>query len=266
MALRDLAESASPHANVRASALLVQANLLAERIQWWDYLNQNEVHVQIWESDPETRLLIANFKDSNLDDLQQQVVTKATRLKTVYGDLKRQGFVTNIQSFSMRRHASDSMECFGELAERILYQTMRLRAGQTVPDFEDTNVDGSPFKLSDFRGKVLMLTFSADWCGPCKAMYPERRDLVKSLEGRPFELISLMGDDNADTVAEAHASGDITRLTTWDGKRGPIVLKWNINSWPTVLIIDDHGVVRSTVSSKVDRMSLIAELVKQAEE
>ena len=74
-----------------------------------------------------------------------------------------------------------------------------------------------------------------------------------------------MGDKQAKTVAAAVDAGDITWLTTWDGESGPIATKWNINGWPTVFIVDHHGVIRSTGSDSEGRKSMIEDLVKQAE-
>ena len=111
----------------------------------------------------------------------------------------------------------------------------------------------------------MVLMFSANWCGPCKAMYPEIRQLVKDYEDRPFQMISVMGDRKAETVSAAIGAGDITWLTTWDGESGPIATKWNISSWPTVFIMDHRGVIRSTGSDSKARKALIEKLVKQAE-
>ena len=50
------------------------------------------------------------------------------------------------------------------------------------------DVDGKPLKLSDFRGKVVMLDFWATWCGPCMDLVPHERGLVADHKNDPFAL------------------------------------------------------------------------------
>lgn len=267
----ELVEKNSSHPQVIASSLLNQMRLLAYQIRSRDFLVQTEWKVEGLEKIPtsdqlEVTRLVANLKKLNPQDLENRIENISKRIKRNYSNLKAEKFVSNINSFNQRRYRPDDLETFGALADRIIFRVSRLRPGKTVEDFEGTSIDGEKFKLSDYRGQVVMLMFSANWCGPCKAMYPENRELVTNLKDRPFQLISVMGDHQADTVSGAIESGDITWLTTWDGERGPISTKWNITGWPTVFVIDHLGVIRSTESDARTRSSLIEKLIKKAEQ
>ena len=70
----------------------------------------------------------------------------------------------------------------GTLAEERgprLDELRRLGLGRVAPEIEGRDIDGHRFKLSDYRGRVVVLTFSGTWCGPCEAMYPHQREMSR---------------------------------------------------------------------------------------
>ncbi|MHB1425168.1 MAG: TlpA family protein disulfide reductase [Gemmataceae bacterium] len=68
----------------------------------------------------------------------------------------------------------------GDMAKRKLSTLV----GKPAPEIEAEDIDGKKFKLSDYRGKVVLLDFWGNWRPPCRAMYPHERSLVKRLEGK----------------------------------------------------------------------------------
>jgi len=66
----------------------------------------------------------------------------------------------------------------GTIASGELFARRNLAVGKVAPGVEGTDHEGKTFRLSDLRGKVVVLTFSGNWCGPCVAMYPHERELV----------------------------------------------------------------------------------------
>ena len=116
--------------------------------------------------------------------------------------------------------------------------------GKLAPEIEGTDAEGKSFKLSDYRGKVVVLTFSANWCGPCRAMYPQERKLVERLQAKPFALLSVSADREKKTLEESVQKGEITWRCWWDGLEGPIAKQWHIEGYPTVFILDTKGVIR----------------------
>jgi thiol-disulfide isomerase/thioredoxin len=63
------------------------------------------------------------------------------------------------------------------------------------------DVNGSPFKLADFFGKVAVVNFWATWCGPCRREIPELVKLHKEFQSRGVEIVGL-STENPETSAE----------------------------------------------------------------
>jgi thiol-disulfide isomerase/thioredoxin len=126
-----------------------------------------------------------------------------------------------------------------------LFSAQNLNVGKTVPEIEGVDHQGKPFKLSDTRGKVVVLTFSGNWCGPCVGMYPQERELVVKHKDKPFAMVSVNTDKEVETLKKAIAVGEITWRCWWDGgTEGPITTRWGIDSFPSIFVLDRRGVIR----------------------
>jgi thiol-disulfide isomerase/thioredoxin len=133
----------------------------------------------------------------------------------------------------------------GIVAEGELFARRRLSEGQVVPEITGKDHEGKSFALSGYRGKVVVLTFSASWCGPCVGMYPHERELVKKLADRPFALVSVHSGQDVATLKKSIASGEITWRCWWDeGMYGPITTRWGVSIIPEVFVLDRAGVIR----------------------
>ncbi len=112
----------------------------------------------------------------------------------------------------------------------------------------------------------MAVIFWATWCGPCMGMVPHERELVKRMEGRPFVLFGVNGDDDRASAREVMAKESMRWPSLWNGgKLGGIVSKLGVVSWPTVYLLDSHGVIRyknvyrETLDLAVDRLVAEAE-------
>src|SRR5262249_54849209 len=127
----------------------------------------------------------------------------------------------------------------GAIAEGALFRLRNLSVGKVAPEIVGKDHEGNTFSLSGYRGRVVVLTFSGSWCGPCVAMYAQERELVTKLADRPFALVSVNTDQERETLAKAIASGGITWQCWWDGGiTGPITSRWGITAFPTVYVLD----------------------------
>ncbi len=118
-----------------------------------------------------------------------------------------------------------------------------LSVGSEAPDIVGKEISDEEFRLSDYRGKVVVLDFWADWCPHCRAMYGHERELVERLKDEPFALLGVNGDD-PNRAQRVIAEGKVTWRSWIDGSDGPIAEQWQISSWPTVYVLDKEGRIR----------------------
>jgi thiol-disulfide isomerase/thioredoxin len=135
----------------------------------------------------------------------------------------------------------------GKEAEQESFELRNLRIGMMAPDIEAKDLDGTSFKLSDYRGRVTVLVFWASWCGPCMAMGPDERRLVDRMKNQSFVLIGVNSDPSLNDAKRAVAKESMGWRSFWngtDGPTGPISHAWNVRSWPTIYVLDGKGVIR----------------------
>ncbi len=160
------------------------------------------------------------------------------------------------------------------IAEMVKKEIADLKAiviiaiGKPAPEVESVTLEGKKVKLSDYKGKVVLLDIWATWCGPCRAMIPHERDLVKSMKDKPFVLISASADDKKDTLTAFLEKEPMPWVHWWDnGTESPILKTYRVRAFPSLFLIDHNGVVRekwvgNPGNEKIDKA--VEDLVKEA--
>jgi thiol-disulfide isomerase/thioredoxin len=136
------------------------------------------------------------------------------------------------------------VEDLADQAKGDLFELRNLSIGKTAPDISGKDGEDKELKLTEYRGKVVVLDFWASWCGPCMAMVPHERELVKRLDGKPFAFVGVNVDDTKADLNRAQKANRMTWRSFFDGRSGPIGKEWNIRAYPTIFVLDHKGVIR----------------------
>jgi peroxiredoxin len=129
----------------------------------------------------------------------------------------------------------------GQQATRSLHILEHLVAGAPAPDAKGSDLDGKPLRLTDYRGKVVLLSFWYSACGPCIAAVPEERELVEKFREEPFALIGVCQDSDVAVAKKTAEEHGMTWPCWFDGKPGEITGDFNVTKWPTFYLLDAQG-------------------------
>jgi thiol-disulfide isomerase/thioredoxin len=131
-----------------------------------------------------------------------------------------------------------------DTAKSALFEIRNLSVGKKAPDVESKDLDGKTVKLSDHKGKVVVMDIWATWCPPCRAMIPHERDLVKKLKDKPFVLVSVSADAEKKTLTDFIEKEPMPWTHWHNGATGGILKDWNVRFFPTIYVLDHKGVIR----------------------
>lgn len=122
----------------------------------------------------------------------------------------------------------------------------KLAPGMDAPDINGWNaVTREKVKLSDQKGKVVVLTFWASWCGPCRAELPHLEALQEHVSKEKLVVIAIPYEESEDRIGELRRMAREWKLTLLVDAFGAIASRYDVTSIPHLIIIDRVGKIRS---------------------
>ena len=134
-----------------------------------------------------------------------------------------------------------------EAAMKEIIARNGIEIGKSAPDFELTKIDGTNVKLSDLKGKKVILNFWATWCGPCQQEMPDMETFYKEHKEN-VEILAI-------NYTPSEKGGGEEKVSNFAKEKGitfPILLDKNIDvttaykviTIPTSYFIDTEGVIQ----------------------
>lgn len=103
--------------------------------------------------------------------------------------------------------------------------------------------NGSTLKLSDLRGKVVLLNFWATWCPPCREEIPSMMKLNSVMAGKPFQMVAISIDEGGKPAIESFFKVSGFSLPAYLDESGASAKSYGITGVPESFIIDKTGVL-----------------------
>jgi thiol-disulfide isomerase/thioredoxin len=199
----------NPDRTTRGQAILALARLDKDKAG----------HLIDWEND------LANDSSNPKASAEYADIAKTTDSKKILQEaeqlfdevIKDYGDCPFVPVMPTRRAATTLSEHAGD----DLFELLHLTIGQVAPELKGEDFADHEIKLSDYRGKVVVISFWASWCGPCMASVPHERELAKRMQGKPFVLIGVNGDYEMSAAKNAIEKEEMKWPSIWGGTNGP---------------------------------------------
>ena len=133
--------------------------------------------------------------------------------------------------------------------------------GKQAPDFTLQDLDGKPVKLSDFRGKAVLLNFWATFCGPCKVEMPWLVELQKQYGPQGLEIVGVALDDSGKDTIQKYAKDMGVNYTILQGQDS-VGDAYGAVGLPATFYIDRNGKIVDSALGLVSRSEIEDDIKK----
>ncbi len=165
----------------------------------------------------------------------------------------------------------------GETIDKARHFVKHLIPGRAAQNIVGKDLEGMEFSLEEYRGNIVVLVFSGQWCVPSRSEYPYHRFAMEIYKDDPVVFLGINSDADTETILAAKAKGDAPSYRTWwDGHsqpdadvaatNGPIAEAWDVRVWPSTFILDQEGVIRHINKLGVEFIGTLDRMVAELSE
>lgn len=143
-----------------------------------------------------------------------------------------------------------------------LIDDAKLEVGKPAPDFALVDArDGTTVRrLSDFRGRTVVLNWYASWCGPCRRELPDFEEAFQAL-GPDVVVLAVNLRESPSSATGILDDTGATFPAVLDSE-GEVAIRYGVRGMPTTFFIDEEGIVRMAGAGTITREQLQEELLK----
>ena len=117
-----------------------------------------------------------------------------------------------------------------------------LPAGVVAPDFELMDTEGNRHRLSDYRGRPVIINFWTTWCPPCREEIPSMNRAWQVLEQEGIAMLAINMGEDEDTIFifSADYPADFPMLMD---RSGEVIAEWPVKGLPTTYVVAPDGTI-----------------------
>ncbi|MEC3878722.1 peroxiredoxin family protein [Parapedobacter sp. 10938] len=133
----------------------------------------------------------------------------------------------------------------GRLVTQKIIVNNLVGIGQVMPNFEQPDTASNVVKLSDFRGKYVLVDFWASWCGPCRKQNPFLVEAHEKFASKGFDIFGVSLDDAKERWLEAIRKDGLnwTHVSDLKGYDNAVAKRFFIHAIPDNFLLDPDGVI-----------------------
>ena len=123
--------------------------------------------------------------------------------------------------------------------------------GGPAPALALKDLDEKSHRLSDYRGKVILVNFWATWCGPCRDEMPSIQELKNKLAGKPFVVLAVNLDEPESRIRKFLAPMKLDFIFLLDPER-KVAREWGARILPASYVIGPDGRIRYSLIGEIN--------------
>ena len=128
---------------------------------------------------------------------------------------------------------------------------LKVWTGGPPPPLALRDLDGRPHRLSDYRGRVVLINFWATWCAPCRDEMPSIQQLKQKLAGKPFTVLAVNLDEPESRVRKFLSEMKVDFTVLLDPER-KVARAWDARILPASFVIGPDGRIRYSLVGEIN--------------